>query len=50
MKIIGIVLLIIAAPIVIPMILGGWGLTILAALGITAALGFLLNIFKKISN
>ena len=33
-------------PIVIVMLLGGWGVGLLSFLGVSAALGFLLNLFK----
>jgi len=46
-KEVGLVILFIAFPIVMILLLAGVGIKILAVLGISAALGFLLNCFKE---
>lgn len=46
MQYLGLVVLFVFFPIVIVMLLGGWGVGILSFLGVSVALGFLLNLFK----
>lgn len=47
MKYLGLVILFGLFPIILFMLLTGWGITLLSFLGVSAALGFLLNLFKK---
>jgi len=46
MKLLGLVILFVFFPVVVIMLMGGWGIVILSFLGVSAALGYLLNLFK----